>query len=48
MGFGTFTVRAEQARTGRNPKTGEQIQIPAKTLPVFRAAAALKQQANDN
>lgn len=42
VGFGTFKVTERQAKTGRNPQTGETIQIPAKKAPVFKAGKALK------
>lgn len=42
VGFGTFKVSKRKARTGRNPKTGETIKIPAKKIPVFKAGAELK------
>jgi DNA-binding protein HU-beta len=42
VGFGTFTVRERSARLGRNPKTGEEIKIPAGKAPVFKAGKALK------
>ena len=41
-GFGTFRVKETKARLGRNPKTGEQIQIPAKKKIAFRASKELK------
>ena len=41
-GFGTFKVKQTKARQGRNPKTGEAIQIPAKRKVAFRAAKDLK------
>ena len=41
-GFGTFSPKDCSARTGHNPKTGESIQIPARTVPKFKAAKALK------
>jgi len=41
-GFGTFKVKSTKARTGRNPKTGETIQIPAKQKVAFRASKELK------
>lgn len=41
-GFGTFEVRERAARKGRNPQTGEEIDIPASKVPVFKAAKALK------
>lgn len=43
VGFGTFEVRSRAKRTGRNPKTGEDITIPAARVPVFRAGKALKE-----
>jgi len=42
VGFGTFEVRAKKARPGRNPQTGEAIQIPATQVPVFKGGKALK------
>lgn len=42
VGFGTFGVRERAARTGRNPQTGKEIQIPAAKNPVFKAGKALK------
>ena len=42
-GFGTFAVSARKARTGRNPQTGDTIQIPASNVPVFRAGKNLKE-----
>lgn len=42
-GFGTFRVVKRAAREGRNPKTGEKIQIKASTKPKFRAGKALKE-----
>lgn len=41
-GFGTFSVRQRAARTGRNPQTGQPIQIPATRTPGFTAGKALK------
>ncbi len=41
-GFGTFKVKQTKARQGRNPKTGETIQIPAKRKVAFRASKELK------
>ena len=43
VGFGSFEVKARAARTGRNPKTKEAIQIPASKTPVFKAGKALKE-----
>lgn len=42
VGFGTFEVRDRAARTGRNPQTGEEIQIAATRVPAFRAGKALR------
>ncbi|MEC9407700.1 MAG: HU family DNA-binding protein [Pseudomonadota bacterium] len=42
VGFGTFAVRDRAARTGRNPKTGETIEIAAGKTPGFKAGKALK------
>ncbi|MFJ9317842.1 HU family DNA-binding protein [Pimelobacter simplex] len=41
-GFGTFEARERSARTGRNPQTGEPIEIAATTAPAFRAASAFR------
>ena len=42
VGFGTFEVRKRAARTGINPRTKEEIKIPATKAPVFKAGKALK------
>ncbi len=42
VGFGSFSVKARQARQGRNPKNGEPIQIPASNTPTFKAGKGLK------
>ena len=42
VGFGSFEVKERQARTGRNPKTGEAVEIAASKAPVFKAGKALK------
>ena len=42
IGFGSFLVRARKARMGRNPKTGEAIQIKARKVPAFSAGTELK------
>ena len=42
VGFGGFETKAREARMGRNPKTKEAIEIPATTIPVFKAGKALK------
>ena len=46
IGFGTFEVRTRAARKGRNPQTGETIEIPASKNPVFKASKALKEAVN--
>jgi DNA-binding protein HU-beta len=46
VGFGTFNTRRREARTGRNPRTGEPIQIAASNLAVFKAGKALKDALN--
>ncbi len=42
VGFGVFEVKERSARIGRNPKTKEEIQIPASRVPAFKAGKALK------
>ena len=42
VGFGTFAVSNRKARLGRTPQTGEEIQIPARKVPVFRPGKELK------
>ncbi|MEM5003973.1 HU family DNA-binding protein [Priestia megaterium] len=42
IGFGNFEVRERAARKGRNPQTGEEIEIPASKVPAFKAGKALK------
>jgi DNA-binding protein HU-beta len=46
VGFGTFSVKARAARAGRNPRTGETIQIPASNVPGFKAGKGLKDAVN--
>ena len=46
VGFGTFQVRSRAAREGRNPRTGEKIQIPARRTPAFTAGKDLKAELN--
>lgn len=46
VGFGTFEVKDRAARKGRNPKTGEEITIPASKNPSFKAGKALKDAVN--
>lgn len=42
LGFGTFAVKERAARTGRNPRTGQTISIPASKTPTFKAGKGLK------
>ena len=42
VGFGSFEIRARAARIGRNPKTKEEIKIPASKVPAFKPGKALK------
>lgn len=42
VGFGNFEVRERSARKGRNPQTGEEIEIPASKIPAFKPGKALK------
>ena len=46
IGFGTFSISERAARAGRNPRTGETIQIKAAKLPKFKAGKALKDAVN--
>ena len=46
VGFGTFSVAKRAATTGRNPRTGTAIKIPASTQPKFKAGKALKDAVN--
>ncbi len=46
VGFGTFEVRTRGARTGKNPRTGEEIKIAASKVPAFKAGKALKDVVN--
>lgn len=46
VGFGTFSVKERAARTGRNPQTGEPIEISAAKVPSFKAGKALKDAVN--
>lgn len=43
VGFGTFETRERAARTGRNPQTGEPLEIEARRVPVFKAGKSLKE-----
>ena len=44
VGFGTFQVRERKARRGRNPRTGEEIHIPANMIPKFKAGKSLREK----
>lgn len=46
VGFGTFKVTERAARTGRNPQTGEALQIAASKVPTFKAGKSLKEAMN--
>jgi len=46
VGFGTFVVRSRAARTGRNPQTGEALEIKASRVPGFKPGKALKDAVN--
>lgn len=46
IGFGTFAVAERSARKGRNPQTGQEIEIPASKVPQFKAGAKLKEAVN--
>lgn len=46
IGFGTFSVAKRKASTGRNPRTGEPMNIPASTQPKFKAGKGLKDAVN--
>jgi len=47
-GFGTFSVSEKAARTGRNPQTGDPINIPARRVPAFKPGKELKDRVNDS
>jgi DNA-binding protein HU-beta len=47
VGFGTFLLVEKKARTARNPKTGEAVEVPAKVVPKFRPSATLKEYFED-
>lgn len=44
LGFGTFEARTRRARTARNPQTGEEVQVPETTVPVFRPGVIFKER----
>jgi integration host factor subunit beta len=45
-GFGAFSVRVREARKGRNPRTGEAVEVPAKAVPFFKAGKELRARVN--
>ena len=45
-GFGVFTVRSRRSRLGRNPRTGESVEVEAKAVPFFKAGKQLKDRLN--
>ena len=47
LGFGTFGTRNRPARTGRNPRTGENVSIAASTVPVFKPGKTLRETVGD-
>jgi integration host factor subunit beta len=46
-GFGAFSVRERNARKGRNPRTGESVEVPAKKVPFFKAGKELRMRINN-
>lgn len=47
-GFGSFRIRQRGERTGRNPKTGEQVHVPPKKIPYFKPGKHLREQLLEN
>jgi integration host factor subunit beta len=45
-GFGAFSVRSRPARVGRNPRTGETVEVPAKAVPFFKSGKELRERLN--
>lgn len=45
-GFGTFTTRGRDARSGRNPRTGESVEVPAKRVPYFKPGKEMRERLN--
>jgi len=45
-GFGAFTTRARRSRTGRNPRTGDPVEVPPKRVPFFRAGKEMRARLN--
>lgn len=46
-GFGAFSTRERAARTGRNPRTGEAVEVPAKRVPYFKAGKEIRSRLNE-
>lgn len=47
-GFGAFSVRERDARTGRNPRTGAEVKVPDKVVPYFKTGKELRERLNGN
>ena len=47
-GFGTFSTRQRDARTGRNPRTGEPVDVPAKRVPYFKPGKEMRERLNSD
>ena len=47
-GFGAFSTREREARVGRNPRTGESVNVPAKRVPYFKAGKEIRSRLNDD
>ncbi|MGH1478390.1 MAG: integration host factor subunit beta [Geminicoccales bacterium] len=47
-GFGAFSVRERDARTGRNPRTGAEVKVPDKVVPYFKTGKELRERLNNN
>ena len=48
VGFGTFSVAKRKASTGRNPRTGETVDVPAKRVPYFKPGKDMRRRLNDD
>jgi len=46
-GFGAFSTREREARSGRNPRTGEAVDVPSKRVPYFKAGKEIRERLND-
>jgi integration host factor subunit beta len=47
-GFGSFRIRQRNARIGRNPKSGQKVEVPSKKVPFFKAGKELRQLVDNN